>query len=198
MTDTPRTDAAACDGKTVPADFAADLERELAAMTARAEAAEQAVVSLNACYDSAANRADKAEAERDEARAEALEQARLNGMGSEREARLMAQVQELQRELLALRAANYETQSLLNGAEAELARLKRPNLFWVAGGEGAACEELGEMAERIAEDFFGDDRECTETIDCARTLPSVQMRVWIDGAGDVDFECPLPDVKETK
>jgi hypothetical protein len=119
-------------------------------------------------------------------------------MGSEREARLMAQVQELQRELLALRAANYETQSLLNGAEAELARLKRPNLFWVAGGEGAACEELGEMAERIAEDFFGDDRECTETIDCARTLPSVQMRVWIDGAGDVDFECPLPDVKETK
>jgi hypothetical protein len=37
MTDTPRTDAAACDGTTVPADFAADLERELAAAKAEVE-----------------------------------------------------------------------------------------------------------------------------------------------------------------
>jgi hypothetical protein len=81
---------------------------------------------------------------------------------------------------------------------AELARLTRPNLFWVSGGEGAACEELGEMAERIAEDFYGDARECTETIDCARTLPSVQMRVWINDEGGVDFECPLPALKEPK
>jgi hypothetical protein len=81
---------------------------------------------------------------------------------------------------------------------AELARLTRPNLFWVSGGEGAACEELGEMAERIAEDFYGDARECTETIDCARTLPSVQMRVWINDEGGVDFECPILDVKEPK
>jgi len=42
MTDTPRTDNAALsgDGTTVPADFAADLEREVNAMTARAEKAE--------------------------------------------------------------------------------------------------------------------------------------------------------------
>ena len=80
----------------------------------------------------------------------------------------------------------------------ELARLTRPNLFWVSGGEDAACEELGEMAERIAEDFYGDARECTETIDCARTLPSVQMRVWIDDAGGWGFECPILDVKEPK
>jgi len=38
-------------------------------------------------------------AERDEARAEVLEQARLNGMGSEREARLMAKAQEARAEL---------------------------------------------------------------------------------------------------
>jgi hypothetical protein len=80
----------------------------------------------------------------------------------------------------------------------ELARLTRPNLFWVSGGEDAACEELGEMAERIAEDFYGDARECTETIDCARTLPSVQMRVWIDDAGGWGFECPILDVKVPK
>jgi hypothetical protein len=43
--------------------------------------------------------------ERDEARAEALEQARLNGMGSEREARLMAQVQEARAELARLKEA---------------------------------------------------------------------------------------------
>jgi hypothetical protein len=81
---------------------------------------------------------------------------------------------------------------------AELARLTRPNLFWVSGGEDAACEELGEMAERIAEGFYGDARECTETIDCARTLPSMQMRVWIDDAGGWGFECPLPALKEPK
>jgi hypothetical protein len=44
-------------------------------------------------------------AERDEARAEVLEQARLNGMGSEREARLMAQVQEARAELARLKEA---------------------------------------------------------------------------------------------
>ena len=37
MTDTPRTDAAACDGTTVPADFAADVERELNAAKAEVE-----------------------------------------------------------------------------------------------------------------------------------------------------------------
>jgi hypothetical protein len=37
MTDTPRTDAAAGDGTTVPADFAADLERELNAAKAEVE-----------------------------------------------------------------------------------------------------------------------------------------------------------------
>jgi predicted nucleic acid-binding Zn-ribbon protein len=37
MTDTPRTDAAACDGTTVPADFAADLEREIAELKAEVE-----------------------------------------------------------------------------------------------------------------------------------------------------------------
>jgi hypothetical protein len=47
-------------------------------------------------------RAERVEAERDEARAECLEQARLNGMGSEREARLMAQVQEGQAKLARL------------------------------------------------------------------------------------------------
>jgi hypothetical protein len=35
--DTPRTDNAACDGTTVPADFAADLERELTAAKAEVE-----------------------------------------------------------------------------------------------------------------------------------------------------------------
>jgi hypothetical protein len=37
MTETPRTDAAAGDGTTVPADFAADLECELAAAHAEVE-----------------------------------------------------------------------------------------------------------------------------------------------------------------
>jgi len=37
MTDTPRTDAAAGDGITVPADFAADLECEIAELKAEVE-----------------------------------------------------------------------------------------------------------------------------------------------------------------
>jgi uncharacterized membrane protein len=54
--DTPRTDNVAGDGTTVPADFAADLERELAAMTARAD-------ELHKFYDDVLDRAEKAEAE---------------------------------------------------------------------------------------------------------------------------------------
>lgn len=42
---------------------------------------------------------------------EIIEQARLNGMGSEREARLLAQVTELQREVQRLTAALQELQS---------------------------------------------------------------------------------------
>jgi hypothetical protein len=54
MSDTPRTDAAACDGTTVPADFAADLERELneakAEVEALREAAKQALERLALYY----------------------------------------------------------------------------------------------------------------------------------------------------
>jgi hypothetical protein len=49
--DTPRTDNAACDGTTVPADFAADLECEIAELQAEVErlraVAGQALEALN-------------------------------------------------------------------------------------------------------------------------------------------------------
>jgi len=109
-----------------------------------------------------------------------------------------AELRRLRAEVERLRAATRAWEAEAFRRQRKIEMLSRPNLFWVSGGEGAACEELGEMAERIAEDFFGDARECTETIDCARTLPSMQMRVWINDEGDVDFECPLPDVKEPK
>ena len=56
MTDTPRTDAAAGDGTTVPADFAADLERELNEAKAeverlRAELARLTTLRPHACDD---------------------------------------------------------------------------------------------------------------------------------------------------
>ena len=53
---------------------------------------------------------ERVQAERDAALAECNEQARLNGMGAEREARLMAQVAELQaeRDALAKDAARYQ------------------------------------------------------------------------------------------
>ena len=87
----------------------AGLREQLQAARICGEAAEKATVSLvgqlreagDSLYE-CLKRAEKAEAERDEARAECLEQARLNGMGSEREARLMAQVQEGQAELARL------------------------------------------------------------------------------------------------
>lgn len=52
---------------------------------------------------------ERVQAERDAALAECNEQARLNGMGAEREARLMAQVAELraERDALAKDAARY-------------------------------------------------------------------------------------------
>jgi hypothetical protein len=99
MSDTPRTDAMVCpDGWIVDANDVYAMERELAAMTARAEKAERVSMSVSTDMVEIA-------AERDEARAEALEQARLNGMGSEREARLMAQVQEARAELARLKDA---------------------------------------------------------------------------------------------
>jgi hypothetical protein len=87
MTDTPRTDAGCFDSfehplteqncECVTADFARTLERELAAMTARAEAAEaDKQTLLNVMKGEAAEHERdledriKAEAERDEARAE--------------------------------------------------------------------------------------------------------------------------------
>jgi hypothetical protein len=80
MSDTPRTEASAYwfhGRRVVDIDGSRTLEVELAAMTG----------------------------ECDEARAEALEQARLNGIGSEREARLMARVQEARAELARLKEA---------------------------------------------------------------------------------------------
>jgi len=54
MTDTPRTDNAAGDGTTVPADFAADLERELNAAKAEVErlraAEREAIIALIEAY----------------------------------------------------------------------------------------------------------------------------------------------------
>lgn len=100
--DTPRTDAAQWhDGQVyvVEASEARTLEKELSAVIARAEANAQARDEVVKAIATLLERTAKAEAERDEARAEVQEQARLNGMGSEREARLMAQVQELQQEL---------------------------------------------------------------------------------------------------
>jgi uncharacterized small protein (DUF1192 family) len=66
MSDTPRTDNAAGDGATVPADFAADLERELAAMTAERDAGNAALVNVARLMDSVS----KAEAEVERLRAE--------------------------------------------------------------------------------------------------------------------------------
>jgi hypothetical protein len=65
MTDTPRTDNAAGDGTTVPADFAADLERELNAMTAERDAGNAALVNVARLMDSVS----KAEAEVERLRA---------------------------------------------------------------------------------------------------------------------------------
>ena len=82
---------------------------------------------------------------------------------------------------------------------AELARLTTPNLYWIDGGESQVAEELCELADNIASDISGDDRECTVTVGCARELPSMQMRVWIDDKGNMDYDTtPLPDVKEVK
>ena len=96
----------------------------------------------------------------------------------------------------ALRERAEKAEAERDEARAELARLTTPNMYWHEDSEDSACEELGEVAQRIADNFFGDDRECITTVTCARSLPSVQMRVWINDEGDVDFECPLPEPKE--
>ena len=51
---------------------------------------------------------DQALQERDEARSESLEEARLNGMGGERELRLMAEVAALKRALLGIEHFAYQ------------------------------------------------------------------------------------------
>jgi len=53
----------------------------------------------------------KAKAEMEEAEAECLEQARLNGMGSEREAKQLAQIENLKRQL------DFETKQRTNKLE---------------------------------------------------------------------------------
>jgi len=64
-------------------------------------AVEQATAEMREQLERKSDAIQKLWKERDEARAECLEQARLNGMGSEREARLMAQLNEVRRELAA-------------------------------------------------------------------------------------------------
>jgi hypothetical protein len=56
--DTPRTDAAACDGTTVPADFAADLERELDAAKAEVERLREDAETWKFLYCRAINEAN--------------------------------------------------------------------------------------------------------------------------------------------
>ena len=51
MTDTPRTDAAACDGTTVPADFAADLECEIAKLRAEFARLKEAIPAVLTLID---------------------------------------------------------------------------------------------------------------------------------------------------
>jgi hypothetical protein len=67
MSDTPRTDNAASEGTTVPADFAADLERELNAMIAERDAGNAALANVARLMDSVS----KAEAEVEKLRADA-------------------------------------------------------------------------------------------------------------------------------
>jgi multidrug resistance efflux pump len=81
MTDTPRTDNAAGDGTTVPADFAADLERELAVMTDERDRAE--------------HETGKAYIERDEARAMADDVQRWHDQQLDRAEKAEAEVERL-------------------------------------------------------------------------------------------------------
>ena len=91
----------------------------------------------------------------------------------------------------------FRAEAECDALRAELARLTTPNLYWIDGGESQVAEELCELADNIAADISGDDRECTVTVGCARELPSMQMRVWIDDEGSMDYDtAALPDVKE--
>lgn len=88
-----------------------------------------------------------------------------------------------------------EAIGIIRGNKAQLARLTTPNLYWIDGGESQVAEELCELADNIAADISGDDRECTVTVGCARELPSMQMRVWIDDEGSMNYDTtPLPNV----
>lgn len=60
--------------------------------------ARDGIVALVNAYPALKEGIAQLQRERDEAQAEAVEQARLNGLGSEREARLRAQIEQLQRE----------------------------------------------------------------------------------------------------
>jgi chromosome segregation ATPase len=95
---------------------------------------------------------------RKELEAEVLEQARLNGMGSEREARLMAQVEEGRREIARLSEENVRVQGVANvlndgldkkndiirELETEVARLTRElaatNRIWTKAAQKLAAE----------------------------------------------------------
>ena len=69
MSDTPRTDNAAGHGTTVPADFAADVERELNAALAEVERLKKHVEHLAQCNNENALQLLFVTGERDEARA---------------------------------------------------------------------------------------------------------------------------------
>jgi hypothetical protein len=103
-------------------------------------------------------------------------------------------------ELATLRAANYETQSLLNGAEAELARLTTQRL-WVWRNFSATKRELWVFDNPFPVYMdSGDPQTIGEPYGYALFKPSRRGRADItdEQAMEQMMRTPLPDVKEAK
>ena len=107
-----------------------------------------------------------------------------------------AEMLEAARELLALKEELEHPQppSAQPTLTAEIVEAGTPNMFWDEDpdGDGYVGNTLQEIVEIACDDLTSADGHLYVDVGCARKLPTIAVRAWIDGEGALHWE-EVPD-----